>query len=82
MSFKSESGNPGGHLWSYCSGKIRRSGGTVGGKGIATAGLILGYLGLVLGVMGIPLVVSMIQSKRDRLHRLSIEVTASFQSEQ
>src|SRR5213592_1866345 len=53
--------------------KIRKSGGALGGKGIATAGLILGYIALVLGVMGIPLLVSMIQSDRERLHRLSIE---------
>jgi hypothetical protein len=53
--------------------KIRKSGGAIGGKGIATAGLILGYIALVLGVMGIPLLVSMIQSDRERLHRLSIE---------
>jgi hypothetical protein len=44
------------------------------GKGIsATAGLILGYIALVLGVMGIPLLVSMIQSDRERLHRLSTQ---------
>src|SRR5207249_9814358 len=34
--------------------KIRKSGGALGGKGIATAGLILGYIALVLGVMGHP----------------------------
>lgn len=50
---------------------IRKSGGTLGGKGIATAGLALGYVALVLGIMGIPLLVSMIQSDRERLHRLS-----------
>jgi Domain of unknown function (DUF4190) len=53
--------------------KIRKSSGTFGGKGIATTGLILGYIALMLGVMGIPLLVSMIQSDRERLHRLSIE---------
>src|SRR5713101_1673489 len=53
--------------------KIRKSGGALRGKGIATAGLILGYLALVLGVMSIPLLVSMIQSDRERLHRLSTE---------
>src|SRR5437667_3583281 len=53
--------------------KIRKSGGALRGKRIATAGLILGYLALVLGVMGIPLLVSMIQSDRERLHRLSTE---------
>src|SRR5213595_1481347 len=53
--------------------KIRKSGGALGGKGVATAGLILGYIALVLGVMGIPLLVSMIQSDRERLQRLSTE---------
>src|SRR5438046_7307534 len=53
--------------------KIRKSGGGLGGKGVATAGLILGYIALTLGVMGIPLLVSMIQSDRERLHRLSTE---------
>jgi hypothetical protein len=53
--------------------KIRKSGGTLGGRGIATAGLILGYIALVLGIMGIPLLVSMIQSDRERLQRLSAE---------
>jgi hypothetical protein len=53
--------------------KIRKSGGALGGKGIAGAGLILGYIALVLGIMGIPLLVSMIQSDRERLHRLATE---------
>jgi Domain of unknown function (DUF4190) len=53
--------------------KIRKSGGALGGKGIAAAGLILGYIALVLGIMGIPLLVSMIQSDRERLHRLATE---------
>jgi hypothetical protein len=53
--------------------KIRKSGGALGGIRIATAGLILGYIALVLGVLGIPLLVSMIQSDRERLHRLSTE---------
>src|SRR2546430_1875583 len=53
--------------------KIRKSGGGLGGKGIATAGLILGYVALVLGIIGIPLFVSMIQSDRERLQRLSTE---------
>jgi Domain of unknown function (DUF4190) len=53
--------------------KIRKSGGTLGGRGIAVAGLILGYIALVLGVMGIPLLISMIQSERERLQRLSTE---------
>jgi hypothetical protein len=53
--------------------KIRKSGGALGGKGVATAGLILGYIALVVGVMGIPLLVSMIQSDRERLHQLATE---------
>jgi hypothetical protein len=40
---------------------------------ITTAGLIVGYIAIALGVMGIPLLVSMIQSDRERLHRLSTE---------
>jgi hypothetical protein len=40
--------------------KIRKSGGAPGGKGIATAGLVLGYIALVVGIIGIPLLVSMI----------------------
>jgi hypothetical protein len=59
-----------GHL---ARSRIRKSSGALSGMGIATAGLILGYIALVLGVMGIPLLVSMIQSDRERLHRLSIE---------
>jgi uncharacterized protein DUF4190 len=44
-----------GHIaWS----KIRKSGGTLGGKNIAIAGLILDYIGLTIGIMGIPLLVS------------------------
>jgi len=53
--------------------RIRKSGGALGGKGIATAGLILGYIALVLCIMGIPLLVSMIQSDRERSQRLSTE---------
>jgi hypothetical protein len=53
--------------------KIRKSGGALGGKGIATAGLIFGYIALVLGIMAIPLFVSMIQSDRERLQKLSTE---------
>src|SRR4029077_15938155 len=43
-------------------GKIRKSDGTLGGKNIATAGLILGYIALAIGIMGVPLLISMIQS--------------------
>src|SRR4030095_14435981 len=53
--------------------KNRESGSALGGRGIATGGLVLGYIALVLGIMGIPLLVSMIQSDRERLQRLSTE---------
>jgi hypothetical protein len=53
--------------------KIRKSGGALGGKGIATAGLILGYIALVLCIIGIPVLVTMIQSDRERSQRLSAE---------
>ena len=33
----------------------------------------MGYIAIAVGVMGIPLLVSMIQSDRERVHRLSIE---------
>jgi hypothetical protein len=59
-----------GHIaWST----IRKSGGALRGKGIATAGPILGYIGLALGILGIPLLVGMIQSDHERLHRLATE---------
>ena len=53
--------------------KIRKSAGALGGKNIATAGLILGYIALVICIMGIPLLVSMIQSDRERAQRLATE---------
>jgi hypothetical protein len=53
--------------------RIRKSGGALGGMGIATAGLILGYIGVAIGLMGIPLLVGMIRADRERIHRLSIE---------
>ncbi len=34
-------------------GEITRSGGTIGGSGLATAGLILGYVGVGLTVLGV-----------------------------
>jgi hypothetical protein len=53
--------------------RFAKSGGALGGMEITTAGLIVGYIAIALGVMGIPLLVSMIQSDRERLHRLSTE---------
>ena len=61
------------HCGHVARSKIRKSGGALGGMGIATAGLIVGYIAIAVGVMGIPLLVSMIQSDRERLHRLSTE---------
>ncbi len=50
--------------------KIRKSGGALGGKGIATAGLILGYIMLALWVAYIPFIVSMVKSDRERIQQL------------
>jgi hypothetical protein len=38
--------------------RIRRSGGTLGGDGLATAGLITGYLGIALSVFVLPLLLA------------------------
>jgi len=40
--------------------EIRRSGGMIGGDGLATAGLILGYIHLALAAVGICLAILMI----------------------
>lgn len=53
--------------------KIRKSGGALEGKNIATAGLILGYIALAICIMGVPLLVSMIKSDRERVQRLASE---------
>src|SRR6266511_5048962 len=47
--------------------KIRKSGGALGGRGIATAGLILGYIMLALWVAYIPFIVSMVKSDCERI---------------
>ncbi len=39
-----------GHM---AKGEIARSGGTLGGAGAATAGLVLGYIGIALTVLGL-----------------------------
>jgi hypothetical protein len=31
---------------------IRRSGGALGGEGLATAGIVIGYIGLALAILG------------------------------
>lgn len=39
-------------------GRIRESGGTLGGDGLATAGIVLGYVGLVIPVIAILAIVA------------------------
>jgi len=59
-----------GHVaWS----KIRKSGGALQGKGIALAGLILGYLAIPWAALQIWFLAGMIQGERDRLHDLEIK---------
>ena len=53
--------------------KIRKSNGALEGKGLATAGLILGYIGIVIGLMGVPLIIGMIKSDRERIRHLATE---------
>src|SRR5256885_12955033 len=59
-----------GHVaWS----KIRKSGGALQGKGIALAGLIVGYLAIPWAALQIWFLAGMIQGERDRLHDLEIK---------
>ena len=59
-----------GHIaWS----KIRRSGGALHGKGIAIAGLVVGYLAIPWAVLQVWFLVGMIQGERDRLHDLEVK---------
>jgi hypothetical protein len=59
-----------GHIaWS----KIRKSRGALRGKGIAIAGLILGYIAIPLGVLGTLMMIDMIKSDRERLRQLEAE---------
>ena len=59
-----------GHLgWS----KINKSGGVLGGKGIALAGLIIGYLAVPWAVLQVWFLAGMIQGERGRLHDLAVE---------
>src|SRR5213079_2854159 len=53
--------------------KIRKSGGALGGRGIATAALILRLHRSCARYYDYPLLVNMIQSDRERLQRLSTE---------
>jgi hypothetical protein len=66
-----------GHIaWS----KIRKSGGALGGKEIAIAGLIIGYLAIPWAVLQVWFLVGMIQGDRHRLHDLAVnrqEITSN-----
>jgi hypothetical protein len=53
--------------------RIRKSGGALGGLGLATAGLILGYIALAVSAMGVPLLVDMIRADHERARRLAAE---------
>lgn len=53
--------------------KIRQSGGTLAGKEIALAGLIVGYIGVTLGVLGIALLVGLFKADRERVQHLRTE---------
>jgi hypothetical protein len=53
--------------------KVRKSGGALRGKGIAIAGLILGYIAIPFGVLGTLFMIDMIKSDRERLRQLAIE---------
>jgi hypothetical protein len=55
------------------SSKIRKSGGALGGKGIAIAGLIIGYIGIAYGSLAVAFLVDMIRSDRERVHVLAIK---------
>ena len=59
-----------GHVaWS----KIRKSGGSLRGKEVAIAGLIVGYLAIPWAVLQVWFLVGMIQGERDRLHDLAVK---------
>jgi len=59
-----------GHLaWSG----LNKSGGVVGGKGVALAGLIIGYLAIPWAILQVWFLAGMIQGERGRLHDLAIE---------
>jgi len=59
-----------GHVaWS----KIDKSGGALGGKAVALAGLIVGYLAIPWAVLQVWFLVGMIQGERDRVHDLAVK---------
>ena len=52
---------------------IKKSGGALHGKGIAIAGLILGYVAIPIAVLQVWFLVGMIQGERERLHDLAVQ---------
>ena len=59
-----------GHIaWS----KIRKSGGAVRGKGIAIAGLTVGYLAIPWAALQVWFLAGMVQGERERLHDLAVQ---------
>src|SRR5712692_10023438 len=59
-----------GHMaWSA----IKKSGGALHGKGIAIAGLILGYVAIPIAVLQVWFLVGMIHGEGERLHDLAVQ---------
>jgi Domain of unknown function (DUF4190) len=52
---------------------IKKSGGALHGKGIAMAGLILGYVAIPIAVLQVWFLVGMIQGERERVHDLAVK---------
>jgi uncharacterized protein DUF4190 len=59
-----------GHI---ASSAIKKSSGALHGKGIAIAGLILGYIAIPMAVLQVWFLVGMFQGERERLHDLAIK---------
>src|SRR6266478_5667355 len=52
---------------------IKKSGGALHGKGIATAGLILGYVAIPIALLQVWFLVGMIHGERERLHDVAVK---------
>jgi len=52
---------------------IKKSGGALHGKGIAIAGLILGYVAIPIAVLQVWFLVGMIHGERERLHDVAVK---------
>ena len=52
---------------------IKKSGSALHGKGIATAGLILGYVAIPIAVLQVWFLVGMIHGERERLHDVAVK---------